>query len=93
MPVQQQFQQPQFGAPMAGGFPPFNAPQPAFPPPATTAPVAAPATAGAAASNPFAAAASANPFGGGGAIKEFKPKDPRAIMDDDDDTPLGFDDF
>ena len=92
MPVQQQFQQPQFGAPMAGGFPPFNAPQPAFQPQANTAPVAAPATAGAAASNPFAAAASANPFGGG-AIKEFKPKDPRAIMDDDDDTPLGFDDF
>ena len=75
-----------------GGFPAFSAPQPAFPPPANAAPVATPGTASAASSNPFAAAASSNPFGGG-AIKEFKPKDPRAIMDDDDDTPLGFDAF
>lgn len=38
--------------------------------------------------NPFAAAASSNPFGGA-SVKEFKPKDPRAIMDDDD-APVDF---
>ena len=39
--------------------------------------------------NPFAAAAASNPFGGG-KIAEFKPKDNKAIMSDDDDAPIDF---
>ena len=62
----------------------------------------APAGGAAASSNPFASAAGANPFASaatsnpfaGGAVKEFKPKVPGRIMDDDEDNaPIGFDHF
>ena len=64
---------------------------PAEPNAGGTAPASSPFSA-AAAANPFAAAAGTNPFG----AASFKPstifrvKDPRAIMDDDDDAPLDF---
>ena len=91
---------------MGGAFPPaqFGAGPPAFPPPAFLpqggVPVQAaptdpapvnPLAAAAASANPFAKAAGSNPFGGAGfKPKEFKMKDPRAIMDDDDDAPFDF---
>ena len=76
--------------PAFAAFNPVQAPGFQQVPQPSPAPATAPGAASAASTNPFAAAASSNPFGGAAAIKEFKPKDPRAIMDDDDDTPLGF---
>ena len=67
---------------------------------APTAPAESNAGGPAPASNPFAAAASANPFAAAAGANPFaasfkpatvfKPKDPRAIMDDDDDAPFDF---
>lgn len=67
---------------------------------APTAPAESNAGGTAPASNPFAAAASANPFAAAAGANPFaasfkpatvfKPKDPRAIMDDDDDAPFDF---
>ena len=67
---------------------------------APTAPTESNAGGTAPASNPFAAAASANPFAAAAGANPFaasfkpatvfKPKDPRAIMDDDDDAPFDF---
>ena len=67
---------------------------------APTAPAESNAGGTAAASNPFAAAASANPFAAAAGANPFaasfkpaavfKPKDPRAIMDEDDDAPFDF---
>ena len=79
------------------GFPPAavvnNAAAPTAPAEANaggTAPAGSPFVA-AAAANPFAAAAGANPFAASfKPATVFKPKDPRAIMDEDDDAPFDF---
>ena len=64
---------------------------PAEPNAGGTAPASSPFVA-AASANPFAAAAGANPFGAASfkPATVFKPKDPRAIMDEDDDAPFDF---
>ena len=63
---------------------------PAEPNAGGTAPASSPFVA-AASANPFAAAAGANPFAASfKPATVFKPKDPRAIMDEDDDAPFDF---
>lgn len=63
---------------------------PAEPNAGGTAPAGSPFVA-AASANPFAAAAGANPFAASfKPATVFKPKDPRAIMDEDDDAPFDF---
>lgn len=63
---------------------------PAEPNAGGTAPAGSPFVA-AAGANPFAAAAGANPFAASfKPATVFKPKDPRAIMDEDDDAPFDF---
>ena len=90
------------GAPQMGGgfnqfaggqqqnFPAFAQAAPAEQKPAGNPGASSNPFANAAASNPFAKAASSNPFGGGFQVKEFRVKDPRAIMDEDDDAPFDF---
>ena len=79
-----------------GAFPAFSPVQPAAEQPQPTAAPAGGSDAGgsnpfaaAAGANPFAAAAAANPFSAASATV-FKPKDPKAIIDDDDFAPVDF---